>query len=65
MDDAIENIFLNDNTISGPKLQAAATAATEATLSLCSIQRAKQKSIQGDVQRASLTSKLRPYLRKL
>ena len=66
MNDVIENIFLNDNTISGPKLQAAVTAATGATLSLRSIQRAKQKLVDtSDVQQASLMSKLRPYLREL
>ena len=45
MNDVIENIFLNDNTISGPKLQAAVTVATGVTLSLRSIQRAKQKLV--------------------
>ena len=66
MNDVIENIFLNDNTISGPKLQAAVMASTGATLSLRSIQRAKQKLVDtSDVQQASLMSKLRPYLREL
>ena len=37
MNDVIENIFLNDNTTSGQKLQAAVTASTGATLSLRSI----------------------------
>ena len=37
MNDVIEDIFLNDNTISGPKLQAAVMASTGATLLLRSI----------------------------
>ena len=45
MNDVIENIFLNDNTISGPKLQAVVMASTGATLSLRSIQRAEQKLV--------------------
>ena len=66
MNDVIENIFLNYITISGPKLQAAVTASTGATLSLRSIQRAKQKLVDtSDVQQASLMSKIRPYLREL
>ena len=38
MNDVIENIFLNDNSISRHKLQAAVMASTGATLSLRSIQ---------------------------
>ena len=58
MNDVIENTFLNDNTVSGPKLQAA--------VSLRSIQRAKQKLVDTrDAPQASLMSKLRPYLREL
>ena len=54
------------STISGPKLQAAVTAFTGATLSLRSIQRAKKKLVDtSDVQQASPMSKLRPYLREL
>ena len=53
----IENVFLNDNSISGHKLQAAVMASTGATLSLRSIQRAKQKLVDtSDVQQASLMS---------
>ena len=66
MNDVIENIFLNDNAISGPKLQATVMASTGATLSLRSIPRAKQKLVDtSDVQQAFLMSKLRPYLREL
>ena len=66
MNDVIENIFLNDNAICGPKLQATVMAFTGATLSLRSIQRAKQKLVDtSDVQQAFLMSKLRPYLREL
>ena len=43
MDDEIENIFQNDNTISGMMLQAAVTVAT---LSLRSIMRVKKKLVQ-------------------
>ena len=56
----------NDNTISGPKLKAAAQAATGTTLSLRSVQRAKQKLGEtSDEQQASLMAKLRSYLCEL
>ena len=63
MDGVIENIFQNDNTISGPKVKAAVTTATGATLALHPIQRAKQKLVNiSNAQLAFLISELRPYL---
>ena len=52
-DDVIEGIMKNDNTISGPKLKAAAQAATGVVVSSRSVQRVKHKLEEtGDEQQA-------------
>ena len=66
VNDVIKGIVNNDLSISGPKLKKAAEAATGSTLSLSTVQRAKQRlSELTDAQEAERMTKLRPYLKKL
>ena len=66
VNDVIKGIVSNELSISGPKLKKAAEAATGSTLSLSTVQRAKQLlSELTDAQEAELMTKLRPYLKKL